>query len=229
MSVCKQLADFYCQVKARAPGNYESFTDLVGPDLIWVDDEYLKTQPRIAIIGQQVLGWDYTYPEFINNWEVVDAIDEYRKFDYGVRYYSTPFWRFFHQVRTLQHGPNAGQRTVLWTNLVKFVSADENSILGKPYREAALALQDDVLITELRLTTPDICIFLTGPEYDSIIDRYYPGIKYHALNAPVRAFAKLEHPDLPKHSYRCYHPKYLSIGGYWESTINTLSKELGWP
>jgi hypothetical protein len=228
MNVRKELSDFYSEVKVRAPDNFDSFGDLVGPDLIWVDDEYLQAQPRIAIIGQQVLGWDYTYPEFVKDWEVGDAIEAYRKFDFGADYYSTPFWQFFHQVRTLQHGPSAGRRMVLWTNLVKFVSSEEDPILWKPYRDAALALQDDILFTELRLTTPDICIFVTGPDYDSIIDRYYPGIRYHAIVAPVREFAKLEHPDLPKHSYRCYHPKYLRIGGHWESTINALRQQLGW-
>jgi hypothetical protein len=228
MSVREQLVDFYREVKTRAPANNKDFSDIVGPDLIWVDDEYLNAPTRIAIIGQQVDGWDYTYPEFVADWEVNNAIEEYRKFDYGINYHSSPFWQFFHQVRTFQHGPNAGQRMLLWTNLVKFVSEDQSSILWKPYRDQALALQDDILVTELRLTSPDICIFVTGPDYDDIIERYYPGVQFQALTAPVREFAKLTHPDLPEKSYRCYHPKYLRLGGHWEPTIATLKNELGW-
>jgi hypothetical protein len=228
MDTRKQLADFYRQVQQRAPENYQSFSDLVGPDLIWVDDEYLNAKTRIAIIGQQIDGWDYTYPEFIDDWKVDDAIEGYRKFDYGISYYSSPFWQFFHQVRQLQHGPNAGQRMVLWTNLLKFVAADQNRILWKPYKDSAIALQEDILVTELRITTPDVCIFVTGPDYDEILEQYYPGIQFQALTAPVRVFAKLKHKDLPKRSYRCYHPKYLRIGGHWEETIDTLGKELGW-
>jgi hypothetical protein len=230
MNVCKQLADFYRQVKARAPGNYESFTDLVGPDLIWIDEEYLKAEPRIAIIGQQVLGWDYTYPEFIKNWEVDNAIDKYREFDYGAHYYSTPFWQFFHQVRTSQHGPNAGQRTVLWTNLVKFVAADESSILWKPYTEAALQLQQDVLTTELAIARPDICLFVTGPDYDFVLERYFSGIELEPLDLPVRQFARLVHPRLPRHSYRTYHPNYLNRDRKrrWDKVFQMLSREVSW-
>jgi len=231
MNVRKQLADFYRQVKARAPDNYESFAELVGPDLIWVDDEYLKAQPRVAIIGQQLLEGDYTYPEFVKNWEVDDAIEEYIKFDYGVKYYSTPFWQFFHQVRTLQHGPNAGRRMVLWTNLVKFVATDESSILWKPYAEAALQLQQDMLTTELAIVRPDICLFVTGPDYDFVLKRYFGGILFEPLDLPVRQFARLVHPRLPRHSYRTYHPNYLNRDrkSRWNKVLQMLSQELSWP
>ena len=228
MNIRKELSDFYCKVQARAPEKYKNFSDLLGPDLVWADDEYLDAETRVAIIGQQIDGWDYTYPEFISDWNVADAIKACREFDYGISYYSSPFWQFFHQVRTAQHGLNAGQRTVLWTNLIKFVDAGQNRILWKSYKDEAIELQKDILVTELRLTKPDVCIFVTGPDYDEILELYYPGIQFQALSSPVREFAKLKHKDLPNRSYRCYHPKYLRIGGHWDKTIDTLGKELGW-
>ena len=228
MRVREQLADFYREFKMRAPANYMDFANIMGPDLIWVDDEYLNAPTQIAIIGQQVDGWDYSYPEFVNNWEVSDAIEEYKKFDFGINYHSSPFWQFFHKVRTNQHGINAGQRMLLWTNLIKFVSDDQSSILWKPNKDEVLALQDGILVTELQLTAPDVCIFVTGPDYDDIIERYYPGIQFKTITAPVREFAKLIHPDLPEKSYRCYHPKYLRLGGHWDPTMTTLKNELDW-
>ncbi len=67
----KQLNQFYRSLKARAPADVKAYSGLEGPDLIWLHDEYLNSKPRIAIIGQQVLGWSsYNYPDFIKNWTV---------------------------------------------------------------------------------------------------------------------------------------------------------------
>ena len=223
----KQLVDFYQSIKDCAPAGYEAFSDLSGPDLICIDDDYLKSTSKIAIIGQQTNGWDYTFPEFITDWEVIDAIEAYKKFDYAIDYPASPFWDFFHKIRTLQNGLNSNRRTVLWTNLVKFVTCDQESILSKPFCNAALVIQDEMLKTELRLAAPKTCIFVTGPDYDYIIERYYPGVLFQSISAPVREFAKLVHPDLPEKSYRCYHPKYLRLSGLWEPVIATLTNELG--
>ena len=61
----KQLNQFYRRLKARAPADVKLYSGLYGPDLIWLHDEYLKSKPRIANIGQQVRDWFYNYPHFI--------------------------------------------------------------------------------------------------------------------------------------------------------------------
>lgn len=232
MKAREELAKFYDSLKARAPANFAEYSDLVGPDLIWIDDEYLNSSPRIAIVGKQIKGWDYTYPEFITEWDVNDAIAAYRKFDFGVNYYDSPFWRFFHTVR-LSAFPDEGdaRRKVLWTNLVKFVAADESSILWKPYVDTALQLQDDVFTTELSIAKPDICLFVTGPDYDFVIERYFSGVQFVPLDLPIRQFARLAHQGLPQHSYRFYHPNYLNRdkNERWDKMLQILSKELAWP
>lgn len=91
MTPREELTDFYNSLKARAPTNLSAYSDLVGPDLIWLDDEYLSSSPRIAIVGQQVDGWDYNYPAFVSEWSVAEAIAAYREFDFAANYYSSPF------------------------------------------------------------------------------------------------------------------------------------------
>jgi hypothetical protein len=108
------------------------------------------------------------------------------------------------------------------------VASDRSSILWKPYADQALALQSDILITELKIAEPEVCLFVTGPDYDRIIEQYYPGIEFQPIHAPVREFAQLVHRDLPVKSYRCYHPKYLRLGGHWDQTMDILRQELQW-
>jgi hypothetical protein len=234
MTPREELADFYNSLKVRAPANFAEYSDLLGPDLIWLDDEYLNASPRIVIIGQEQKGWDYSYPEFVSEWSVTEAIAVYREFDFGVNYHASPFWQFFHAVRQSTF-PNEGhaRRKVLWTNLVKFVSADSTSVLWKPYREAALQLQQDVLTTELEIAKPDICLFVTGPNYDPVLERYFDGVQFEQLepDLPVRQYARLKHPNLPGHSYRIYHPNYLNRdrNRRWNRVFHILSRELSWP
>jgi hypothetical protein len=228
----EKLEEFYNSLKLRAPTNISEYSDLVGPDLIWLDDEYLNSASRIAIVGQEQRGWDYSYPEFVSDWKVPDAIAVYREFDFGVSYNASPFWQFFHAVR-LSAFPNESdaRRKVLWTNLVKFVTADESSILKEPYAEAALQLQDDVFTTELAIAKPDVCLFVTGPNYDIVLKRYFDGLQFVPLDLPVRQFARLVHPNLPYHSYRSYHPKFLNYDrtARWHKVLQMLARELSWP
>lgn len=225
-----KLIAFYQSLKQRSPLDLSVFAELVGPDLIWMDDQYITATPRVVIIGQQIDGWDYTYIDFVWSWSVTDAIARYRDFDFGLNYYSTPFWQFFHEIREcfFPIEPEL-RRRVLWTNLVKFVANDRTSILWKPYFEEALRLQDDVLKTELSIADPDICIFVTGPNYDEILKRYFPGLRFEHLALPVRQFAKLSHNELPERSYRTYHPRYLRQGKLWEAVTSMLTTELKWP
>ena len=232
MTPREELEHFYDSLKNRAPANLTKYSDLVGPDLIWLHDEYLNSTPRIAIVGKEQKGWDYTYPEFISEWDVPEAIAVYREFDFGMNYYASPFWQFFHAVRSSAF-PDEGdaRRKVLWTNLIKFVAADGSSILWKPYAEAALQLQQDVLTTELVIARPNICLFVTGPDYDFVLERYFGGVQFEPLDLPVRQFARLVHPSLPQHSYRTYHPNYLNRdrNGRWDKVFQILSREFSWP
>src|ERR1035437_4484845 len=120
MTPRKQLQRFYESLKTRAPKNFNKYGSLRGPDLIQLDDDYLKSKRRLAIIGQQVGDWYYNYPEFVKNTAVSKAMSQYQKFDFADSssepgYRGTPFWQFFHTVRKSQF-PSEPQATrkVLW-------------------------------------------------------------------------------------------------------------------
>ena len=215
----KQLNQFYRSLKARAPADFKLYSGLYGPNLIWLHDEYLKSKRRIAVIGQQVLSWGYNYPRFIKKLPISEAIEEHREFDFaqqdGYRHLlRSPFWKFFYEVA--DHAfPNEAKnyRKVLWTNLVKFVGRSGQSLIDKAFTKAepAIQLQEDVLPTELAIAKPDVCIFVTGPDFDCLLRRYFRGLRFEKIDLfHERKLARLVHRQLPFHSYRTYHPNHLS-------------------
>lgn len=253
MTAQEKLEQFYDTLKARAPAAPGRFSWLLGPDLIQLDDEYLHSSPRVAIIGQEVHDWYYNYAQFLTGrWEyyyaesskkgvVRKAVAEYQGFDFGFsekeRLQGTPFWQFFHEVRkrVFPSEPDA-HRKVLWTNLVKFVTKD-GSLLKQKMRyhevEEAIQLQDDLVTTEIRIANPEVCLFVTGPSFDCILRRYFPGLRFEQLplagartQLDERAFARLVHRRLPPHSYRTYHPSHLRRGKLWDRVFRILSQEI---
>ncbi len=130
MSPQESLENFYQSFSDRGLVMKPEYDEIAGPDLIWLDEEYLQSEPKIAIIGKEQRGWDYSYSEFISQWDIKSAISVYRTFDFGKEYYSSPFWRFFHQIRhcAFPQEPNA-RKKVLWTNLLKFVATDTTRYL----------------------------------------------------------------------------------------------------
>jgi hypothetical protein len=64
---------------------------------------------------------------------------------------------------------------------------------------------------EIAVTKPDVVVFLSGPNYDGKINvQFNDEIEFKNFkDRHIRETAKLEHPDLPEHTYRIYHPNYL--------------------
>jgi hypothetical protein len=113
-----------------------------------------------------------------------------------------------------------------WINLLKFVTADRKSVLGMPFENAALNLQGDLFLRELAILRPHACIFATGPHYDRIIERYYPGIIFEDDGFGVRTLAALKHAWLPVPSFRTYHPHALRRMKKWDAVFAQLCVRL---
>jgi len=231
----QKLEAFYRHFKARKPAKLDEYVHLIGPDLICLDEQYLNSSPRIVIIGQQIGNWDYNYPKFVDEWSVKEAIKEYQDFDFAfsdkeIGFRGTPFWQFFHKgIREhIFSKERELHRKVLWTNLVKFVGKGGQSLLKQPFAktEMAIQLQEDILINELKIAKADVCIFVTGPDYDCLLRRYFKGIKFESLKLSEKQFARLHHRHLPYHSYRTYHPRYLRQKKLWDRVLKSIRYEL---
>ena len=147
------------------------------------------------IIGQQTYGW----PSVTVGLEAL--LREYKEFDLGRKYYSSPFWQTSHQVFRSAN-PDGPERAFLWSNLVRVDQHCE-----RPCAEIENAVSRlGLLNRELHILEPDAAVFFTGPRYDDRLRRTFPGVRYHDLAQDV---VRLEHEDLPVKSFRTYHPRYL--------------------
>ena len=109
-----------------------------------------------------------------------------------------------------------------WTNISKFDLEG-----GRSYGEyeAAISRLDDLLIAELEILKPKVCVFFSGPSFDNRLEKIFPTIEYQTVaDWPVRELAQLSHPLLPKMTFRTYHPRFLRMNGLEENFINFIKK-----
>jgi hypothetical protein len=205
-----------------ADPDYELYDHLRGPDLAWASPAYIAAKPRVILVGQQQDGWSYSYREFVNEWTIERAVGEYRDFNFGATYNRSPFWQFHVELRRGIFGDHADRGVVGWLNLVKFVTEDRERVIGTPFEDRALALQDHIFVGEVQTMKPDVCVFTTGPNYDHVIDRYFPGVEFQPTDLGVRTLAVVKHRDLPERSFRTYHPKPLRLSKQWHLVLERV-------
>ena len=125
--------------------------------------------------------------------------------------YRSPFWRAFRHL--LSRAKSDGSGDVLWTNLFR-CSIDGGSVIYgcQPAEvEAILTFQGGLLRQEIRLLQPTTVLFFTGPLYDAALQSEFPGAEFVPLGDYLpRQLARIVAPDLPRATFRTYHPGYLA-------------------
>jgi hypothetical protein len=99
----------------------------------------------------------------------------------------------------------------MWSNLVRSgYNGGQIHHAEKKQKDLFLDQQKGLLTEELSLLSSNACIFLTGPDYDSIIEMAFADVVFQEFDAtPVRELARLHSTSLPLHAYRTYHPTHL--------------------
>lgn len=164
----------------------------------------------------------------------------YKDFRLGADYNSL-FWQYAHRFNIDLNGID--DLNFVWMNVNKFGSG---SGVGKPelveFRQcrhveqqavhAQAVLDDEVkyynlLVEELAILKLDVCLFLTGPNYDQDIARKLPDVEFHSLcEFGEREAARLHSRYLPRHSYRTYHPGYGNrISETYQRILNAILDE----
>ena len=176
--------------------------DLAGPLLMSPNPEYYTSPNKLLIIGQETKGWSYHIDD------IEKQMKTYEDFNVGIEYYSSPFWNMTRKVeKALGNEPH----TCAWTNISKF---DVNSGRGYGEHELAIATLDDLLIIEINILQPKVCIFFTGPSFDERIKNIFPAIEFSNVSGhSSRQLSQLKHPNLPNLTFRSYHPNYLRRSG----------------
>lgn len=177
--------------------------DLAGPLLMAPNALYSQQPNPLLIVGQETKGWGYLQGEAIREQMAV-----YEEFNVGEEYYASPFWNV---TRKVEQALGNAPYSCGWTNLSKF---DVNGGRSFGSQERIISAVDDLLVSEISLLKPKVCLFFTGPTFDSRVRRTFPGVVYQTVDEwPERELARLVHPDLPVNTFRTYHPNYLRRSG----------------
>jgi len=157
-----------------------------------------------------------TFSDFLRNDDAVEALCwGYEQFRFAERegdIRRSPLWQAFWQIKRWS------KTGLMWSDLAR-VDFEGGSFLLAPLREQRIFLsqQRGLALAELQILRPDVCIFLTGPDYDFILEDLFPGLEMSPVDvAPARELATLIHPALPLRSYRTYHPRALRMQKKWD-------------
>lgn len=203
----KQLLELYQSRQAEFIKIADQFPKdkLGGPYLMSPSDDFSKQQCRLLVIGQETFGW-MDSPKHLDTMMRV-----YEEFNVGKRNangktYNSPFWNL---TRKLETAIGIEKYSCAATNISKF-DVNQKRATGK--HELAISSIDNILLAEVQILKPQICIFFTGPAFDERIKNIFSGITYESVGEwPQSQFCKLNHSVLPTHSYRTYHPRYLRM------------------
>ncbi len=177
--------------------------DLHGPFLMSPNSIYDKQKLPLLIIGQETYGWDKNIDDLSKQ------MDSYEKFNVAENYYSSPFWNI---ARKTEKALGNEQYSCAWTNISKY-DGDGGRAYGE--YEIAISTLDDLLIDEIQITQPKVCLFFTGPAFDNRLKTTFENIEFIEQQGwTTRQLCRLKHPCLPEHSFRAYHPNFLRRSGF---------------
>jgi hypothetical protein len=213
------LKSLYRQAKPRLARRIHRIVDSgtcpapSNPLLLWVPDvdRYLSADIRVMFFGQETNEWFGEFGSRLDS--LMTTYEGFFGSQIGVyegERYPGSFWNGLHEYANTIEDLTKCNVQFMWNNLVKVGQATSK---GKPCDQIIDAGIEafDVIPREIEILEPDIVIFFTGPNYDSIIDRVFPGTEYTRINNhwDSRQLAVLESPALPPLSFRTYHPNFL--------------------
>ena len=200
---------------------------------------WAASRHRLLFLGQETAHWTVpgatTLRECLASPDPVSALAAaYAAFDFGV---ASPRAHFIRAMRRLERELEDGARgAVMWSNASHVDCAPMGrasaSVAGlpRPDRDAVLDWQAGLLAAEIAALRPRAVLAACGPKYDEALERDFPGLAFEPVgDAPVREFARLLHPALPRASFRTHHPRTLEINKrpHLGTAIDLIQREAG--
>jgi hypothetical protein len=184
------------------------------PLLLTIDneEEFNNAEIRLMVYGQETNSW---YNEFHNNHQPI--IDNYESFFNGGECwsYGGQFWngvsRFVNRLQT--EYPDKKIKLV-WNNIIK-IGIYNHKGFPPDYIYEVEREHFSVIKEELQIIKPNIVLFFTGPNYDSIVHDNFGILDKQALSPfSERQISKVELAGVD-FAFRTYHPNYL-----WRNDID---------
>ena len=131
--------------------------------------------------------------------------DLYKKFNLGHNY-NTPIFIFM-DIIINKLRVNNKSTGILWTNILR-----HDGFNGKVSVETEKKISYNnnyIFRRELEILKPDAVVFVTGPNYDYILENSFSGLeKIKIGKKSEREICLLKHDNLPDKTIRIYHPGY---------------------
>jgi hypothetical protein len=195
------------------------------PLLLSVGESYEKADLKIMFFGQETNFWLGERNEGAFLGEIQPIIDLYKGF-YLDKYcfkYGGQFWNGISRLKKLLKDQMPDKKIgLLWNNVVKIGKCDK----GFPYQINSVTNKYfNVISEEIRITKPDIIIFLSGPYYDNEIRKILGDYNSISVSSfPKRKLCKFEFQNIPI-AFRTYHPNYLWRIGI-DDYLNAIIEEI---
>jgi len=192
------------------------------PFLLSIPDGY-ERKVKVMLFGKETNGWQ----EDLNN-NPQKAMDRYKRFwiDKESKFSNRgPLMQVFNEF---QKTLGMEHVSCIWNNIIKIGKYDNS---GEPPREIIDWQQnwfEVVLREELKILTPDVVIFFTGPDYDKYIKKAFGGFDVlQVINRETKQIAKIVFKDNQNFiAYRTYHPGHLRRSELEKEFLNYLKKEI---
>lgn len=214
----KRLFNLYMENMRSIRNLKSNYEDLSNPLLIDIVEKYSSQNKRLFIVGQQTNSWYDNYFEKDNKKFVEKLMKNYKnQFKLGINY-NSPFWDF---VRKLENSLNIMEGQIVWSNIFKM---DYNGYRPPEKIRDYLINELPLIQNEIKITKPDIVLFLTGPSYDKYIKDIFDGVKFFRIKEKnIKKIAKLDIPSINTKIIRTYHPKYLRLNKLENEMINIIT------
>ncbi|WP_439516799.1 hypothetical protein [Sediminibacterium sp.] len=225
MTINQKLEALYSEKLKKIGPLFDFDNEIDGPLIMnaWEED-YLNSQIKLLFIGQECDEW---IGETIDKFE--DLKNRYVDFKLSKNGTRTTFWQYVYYVNSILNPSNKDGNNFLWTNVSKFCMWN-----GKPLdwtTHKATVKHFNCLKEEIKIVNPDVVLFFSGPNYDDKIKiQFETEVIFEQLSdeIPLRELAVLFNENLPKHTYRTYHPKAMQMRhkkGHLEIILNTIKAE----
>ena len=179
------------------------------------EEQYKTSKLKLLVVGKETNRWIPMDRAIESPTAVDDLMRNYEEFKLGLKYIDRAFWMFCHFLQSQINGTEASL-SFLWTNVWKFdrvhnCHTDKKKWVGPPEQTMRNIILENfnVLPIEIEICKPDVVVFFTGPNYDANIKLMFPDIEKHQVdNQTPNKIVRFSSSNLPKKTYRTYHPNY---------------------
>jgi len=200
------------------------------PLLIHIDseDDWEKADIRLMFFGQETNGWFGEWREESRPGRpgIADLQEVYDVFFNKNAGYGGQFWNGIKRFKKLLQEKYPEKKiSWIWNNVVKTGKEDAKG-LPPDYIYEVEREHFPVIKDELKITKPNLVLFLTGPNYDGIIKDNFGEIAYQAVTPySARQISQVTIDNVP-FAFRTYHPGYLyrnNIDGFFNAIIEQIN------